>query len=391
MANNSQASKISSLLADMISIPSVNPGEGPYQSFHLEKRMAEYVQQFFENKRYPYNISYKEILTDRPNVVVTTSQDPEKKTLLLETHLDTVNVEDMSIEPFKPTIENGKIYGRGSCDAKAQLVAMMTGIEMAIEKTNGDLPINVMFAATCDEEHLHRGVDDLVRQKINADGAIVGEPTELNLVAATKGSIRFQICTTGRSAHSSKPNEGLNAVYIMADVIRILSSIVTPQVEKQRHPLCGFATVSATTIKGGDQVNIIPDQCIIDVDRRLLPGEMWEEAYNDIKNTVLEYIDSEWHDFIEFKYPYLIDPSLETNENSEIAKVGLQVLSNKGLGEQIIGVPFGTDASKISKLNIPTLVFGPGSINQAHTKNEYVNLDEVLKASEVFRDIILEY
>lgn len=391
MDNEALKTKVSSLLADMVSIPSVNPGEESSQSIHLEKKMADYVKQFFECATYPYEIICEEVLPGRPNVIVKTGKNSQKKTLLLESHLDTVDVKDMTIAPFTPVIKNGRMYGRGACDAKAQLAAMITGLDMAVQKTNGHLPINVVFAATCDEEHLHRGVDELIRQRFSADGAVVGEPTEMKLVAATKGSIRFQVCTSGRSAHSSKPHDGVNAIYIMAEIIHVISNVVTGRVEGRKHPLCGLASVAVTIVDGGSQVNIIPDHCTIDVDRRLLPGETWEDAYQEIKELILEHIEPKWHDFIEFKHPYLIDPSLETDVNSELVQVFRQVLSAKGTDDQVFGVPFGTDASKIAKLNIPTIVFGPGSINQAHTKDEYIEVNEVLQAAEIYRDLILQF
>ncbi|MGN7300354.1 M20 family metallopeptidase [Ferdinandcohnia sp. SAFN-114] len=309
---------ITTLLSEMVSIPSVNPGEGTVDNIRGEERMASYLFNYFKHHSYSFNVKKEEILTDRPNIYIETSNDPNKKTLLFETHTDTVSVDHMSISPFEPFIKDGKFYGRGSCDAKGQLVAMISGIEMALEENDGVLPINVKLAATVDEEHLHRGVDRLVELGIKADGAVAGEPTELKIVSATKGSIRFKIRTTGKSAHTANPQDGINAIYIMSDVIQVIQKKIVPLLQNRNHPLCGNATTSVTIIGGGSQVNIVPDECVIDVDRRLLPGEQWEEAYQEIQDMIMDNLDQDLHSAIIFDYPYLIDPSLETSQASSI-------------------------------------------------------------------------
>ncbi|MFT9848829.1 M20 family metallopeptidase [Aneurinibacillus sp. REN35] len=379
------------LLSDMVSIPSINPGDGPLQDLHGEQSMADYLCQYFRNHPFTLDVAQEEILPNRPNVYIKTGRDPMKKTLLLETHTDTVRVDEMTIAPFTACVKDGKLYGRGSCDAKGQLAAMICGLEMALEETNGNLPINVHVAATVDEEHLHRGVDRLVDMKVEADGAVAGEPTELKVVAATKGSIRFKIVTTGESVHSANPQDGINAIYIMSDIIQTIHKHIVPMLRERNHTLCGKATMSVTTIQGGTQVNIVPDRCVIDVDRRLLPGEHWEEAYLEIKQAIMENIDGAFHPYVSIEYPYLIDPSLETDRHSPIVRSMTDTMSKLGEDSDMYGVPFGTDASKIAMRHIPTIVFGPGSISQAHTKDEFIEISEVLKAAEIYKTLILHF
>lgn len=384
--------KAVSLLSQMVSIASVNPGDKvTTDTNYTEQRMAQFLINYFQQQTCHYDVTSEEILPGRPNVYIKTGHSSTKRTLLLETHLDTVDVQEMTIDPFAPVLKEGKLFGRGSCDAKGQLTAMILGLEMAIEQTNGHLPINVILAATVDEEHLHRGVDRMVANKTAADGAVAGEPTELKLVTATKGSIRFKIITTGKSAHTASPEEGVNAIYLMADVIQAINKNLIPQLITRTHPLCGNATAAVTVIKGGQQVNIVPDNCVIDVDRRLLPGEDWEMAFIEIKNTVLNYVDANLHGNIQFEHPYLIDPSLETDLKSSLVWALGDLLSQRGEESQAVGVPFGTDASKIALLGIPTVVFGPGSIKQAHTKDEYIKIEEIIKAAEIYRDLMLHF
>lgn len=384
--------KAVTILSQMVSIPSINPGDKlTEEAIYCEKAMADFLVNYFQQQPYKCVITTQEILPRRSNVYIQTSNSPDKKTLLLETHLDTVDVQKMTIDPFTPILKEGKLYGRGSCDAKGQLTAMLLGLEMAIKETDSNLPSNVYLAATVDEEHLHRGVDHLVDNKLIADGAVAGEPTELKLVAATKGSIRFKITTKGKPVHTSSPDEGVNAIYIMADVIQAINQNLVPKLATKIHPLCGKGTIAVTVIRGGQQVNIVPDNCAIDVDRRLLPGESWEAAYQEIKNEVLNYLDAGLHSYVKFEDPYLIDPSLETNLNSAIVQALSHLLGKKGEQNNVIGVPFGTDASKIALLGIPTVVFGPGSIKQAHTADEYIKIEEIIKAAELYKDLILHF
>jgi acetylornithine deacetylase/succinyl-diaminopimelate desuccinylase family protein len=379
------------LLSDMVAIPSVNPGETLPGKIHLEGKMASYLYAYYNEQPFPYQIRLEEVLPGRPNVIVNTGEDPKKRTLLLETHMDTVDTGNMIIEPFEPVFRDGKLFGRGACDAKGQLTAMMLGLEMAIEEAGDNLPINVILAATVDEEHLHRGVDEIISVPLDVDGAIVGEPTEMRLVIATKGSIRFQIRTTGIPVHSSSPREGVNAIYIMSDVIQFFSKILVPYLDAKQHPLCGYSAVSVTLINGGHQVNIIPDHCVIDVDRRLLPGEDWEDAYSEIKEMLMRNVDPKWHERIEIGSPYLIDPSLETNVDASITRAMSAKLDECGLLGEPIGAPFGTDASKIALKGIPSVVFGPGSIKQAHTKDEYIEIADIIRAAEVYKKVILSF
>lgn len=379
------------LLSDMIAIPSVNPGETDPGEIHAELGMARYLRDYFERQPYPDSIFFEEVLPNRPNVVVQVGKNAEKPTLLLETHTDTVGVDMMTIEPFVPELRGNRLYGRGATDAKGQLTAMIVGLEMAWEQSGGQLPTNVVLAATADEEHLHRGIDRLIEQKWKADGAIVGEPSELRVIVATKGSIRFQIRTTGVPAHSSSPRDGKNAIYLMAKVIRIIEEKIAPMIEQRTDPLCGYAAASVTLISGGRQVNIIPESCVIDVDRRLLPGEHWENAYNEIKETVFDHLSPEEQTRVRFEYPYLIDPALADGPNAVMSRALSGELQKLGLDGTPVGASFGTDASKIALADIPVVVFGPGSIRQAHTKDEYIDVEELLKAAEVYRNVILHF
>ena len=196
-----------------------------------ERRVVDYVAAYFENHEYNLHVSRVPVLPDRENLFIHTGVDEDKETTLLQTHADTVEGKDMDFSPFRPFLEGDRVYGRGSCDAKGQLVSMIIGLEMALARTKGDLPVNVCLALALavDEEHLHRGVDQLVEAGFRAKGAVVGEPTDLRLACALKGSLRFRVETKGISAHTSVPHRGKNAIYLMRKLIAAIEEKIIPQ------------------------------------------------------------------------------------------------------------------------------------------------------------------
>lgn len=378
------------LLDLLVSTPSINPGEKrPYKTPYGEKEVGKKLLSYLQTKFPNLSCWKEEVLPDRFNIYAHYVRGKDYPTILLETHLDTVDVKEMVIEPFTLIETEGKWYGRGSCDAKGQITAMLIGLKKALVEGNGQLPVNIVFAAVVDEEHRHRGVDDLVKGSINADLAIVGEPTELQFGAFHKGSIRFELSTTGKSVHSSTPWKGDNAIEKMSDVIQILKHDIRKMVENITHPLCGKSSVSVTLIQGGEQVNIIPNKCSIHIDRRLNPQEQWQEALNTIKETVKLRVSSAiWNDLI-WHDPYLIDPPLSNNLSSKGLQALKRVMEKINSNYDFVGLQYGCDASKIAEHHIPTVVFGPGSIDQAHTNDEWIDIDELLYAIDIYSKVFL--
>jgi acetylornithine deacetylase/succinyl-diaminopimelate desuccinylase-like protein len=250
-------------------------------------------------------------------------------------------------------------------------------------------PCEVWLAAVVDEEFSFRGVVRLC-EGLAADAAIVAEPTELRLVIASKGVLRWQIRVEGRSAHSSKPHLGINAINHMARVLLALEEDHHHFAAKV-HPLLGPATCNVGRIHGGVQVNFVPDQCVIEIDRRLLPGEAAQPVlahYQTLLDT-LQREDPTFRGVME--PPMLVDEALETPAESAVVQLTATLLSERGLEARPCGVPFGSDASKLSRQGVPSIVFGPGSIDHAHASVEYVELADVRTAAEIYRDFILRF
>lgn len=234
MENYDITQKYINLLKEMVAIPSVNPADqSSYdEKIYGEKKLADFIYKYFENHKHEFIIERHNVLPERDNIVLFTGKNTNKEAILLETHMDTVDVANMKYAAFSPFLQGGKLYGRGACDAKGQIVSMIAGLEMALDATGGNLPINVCLALVVDEEHLHRGVDNLVGLGIKTSCAIVGEPTDLLVASASKGSIRFKIIAKGVSAHTSTPDEGKNAIYLMSKIARIIEEKIQPKVKK---------------------------------------------------------------------------------------------------------------------------------------------------------------
>jgi acetylornithine deacetylase/succinyl-diaminopimelate desuccinylase-like protein len=217
------------------------------------------------------------------------------------------------------------------------------------------------------------------------DAAIVAEPTRLGIVVAHKGVVRWRCHTTGRAAHSSRPDAGDNAIYRMARVVAALEQYHRQVLANSTiHPLCGGPTLSVGTIAGGISVNTIPDHCTIEIDRRLIPGEQPTDAYRQTIDYLSEVIgDPQSLSHIEHETPLIQSPGLSEAASGELAeRVSRAVRDVTGHAERV-GVPFGTDAAAIARAGVPAVVFGPGSIEQAHTADEWVALEEVEQAAEI--------
>ena len=368
-------------LRELIQINSVNPA---YESGAPEAGIASYIRRFFTDRG--IKVCEQIVFPERPNVLARVpGRDPSRR-VVLEAHMDTAGITGMDRPAFEARIGNGRVYGRGACDTKAGLAAMMHAV--ARVAAGPQPPCEVLFAATADEEHSYRGVVKLC-EGLQADAAVVSEPTSLRLVRATKGCVRFRVHVRGKAAHSSKPHLGVNAVSHMARLIVALEEDAQ-QLDRTVHPLLGPATFNIGIIRGGTQVNIVPDSCTIEIDRRLLPGEEPESVW-DHYGRLVEACRDTLPGLDATLEPTIRDLPLETAGTARVVQVAAQVLADLGLDAEPAGVPYGSDASKLARAGIPSVVFGPGSIDQAHAATEFVSCDEVRQALEFYSRFLVAY
>ena len=253
--------------------------------------MTRFLLELFQ--REGWDCAVDEVAEGRANVLARIPGPPDAPCILLDAHQDTVPVSGMTIDPFQPRVADGRIYGRGACDVKGGMAAMIAAVQRLHRQRPGDHPTMVL-ACTCDEEYGQLGARRLAEGWSNGncrllptppDLALVAEPTELQVVVAHRGTVRWRIATDGVAAHSSDPARGVNAIYRMAGVITALEDYAKhlPQSTPPHH-LCGPATLSVGRIQGGTSVNIVPDHCQVEIDRRLLPGESPWDAMADVES-----------------------------------------------------------------------------------------------------------
>jgi acetylornithine deacetylase/succinyl-diaminopimelate desuccinylase-like protein len=306
----------------------------------------------------------------RPNLIATFPGRNPTRSLMLEAHSDTVGGEGW----FTPVVRDGKLYGRGACDTKGAMAAMLGGLETVLAE-QGRPPVTVHFVSTCNEELGATGAHHLVAQGFRADCAIVGEPTELALVYAHKGALRLRLGTQGVAAHSSAPERGVNAIYKMIRVVQALENVVIPKLAGVRDALLGNPTLSVGTIRGGSQVNVVPAACEIDVDRRLVPGEQRDQVVSAILSALPEDVS---HQVTEYYPPLGQDP-----QSPLVRRVA------RAMGEtRLATAAWASNAGVFAAAGIPSVLFGPGSIQQAHTRDEFVELAQVDAASRVYAELI---
>jgi acetylornithine deacetylase len=367
-------------LSELVRINSVNSA---YDGGPGEAALAEWIEGFFA--RHHIATTRQEVFPGRSNVLARLAGRRRDRCLVLEAHMDTVSVAGMTIAPFEPIIQDGRLQGRGACDTKAGLAAMMHAL---VDVHEGDTPppCDILLAAVVDEEHSFRGVLRLC-DDLQADAAVVAEPTQLRAVIASKGVLRWKVRVRGKAAHSSKPQLGVNAIRHMAHVVLALESHYEALAQRS-HPLLGPATCTISTIRGGVQINFVPDHCVIELDRRLLPGEDPDAVLEDCQ-AVLDALPD--IDAIVERPPLLVDAALDTPAETAIAQACSATLGGLGLDPDPCGVPFGSDASKFSRTGVPAIIFGPGSIDRAHAADEYVEIDQVITALDFYRRLVLSF
>ncbi len=372
--------QIQHLLQDLVRIPSVSPHGDPGTGHENtgEARIAEYVAEFL--RKLALDVELREVAPGRPNVIGKFTSRGAKRSLAFAPHTDTVSVAGMTINPFAAEIRDGKLYGRGASDTKGSLAAMLAALANVVrqkEFREGDL--DVYFCALMGEESDDYGAKALVESGFKVDFAVVGEPTNGRIVYTHKGAISCKVITRGRSVHGSMPEQGVNAIGKMAEVVQYLLGDYTRALAETVDPVLGAPTVNVGTIRGGTQSNIVPDYCEIEVDRRTVPGEVQEEILTPLRNRFRQF-------------PIITEvlsdcPPLRMDPHSPFVQELAEATADAK--NALVGAPWFCDAGILAQHGIPAVAFGPGSIVQAHTADEFVECQEVLRAAQVLERFLL--
>jgi len=367
------------LLRKLVQIPSRNPpGE--------EQELAQYVTAWLKEKGVDATL-VPEPYAHRPQVVATIRGDEGRPTLVLNGHLDVVplgEVERWSVDPFGGEVKAGRLYGRGSCDMKGGLTAMMLAAK-AITESGHRSRGNLLLHFAVGEETSEPGTKTLLLDKgYTGDWGIVLEPTNLKVVTAEKGLLWIDVEIQGKPAHASTPELGINPIEKAADFITRLRAY-REKIRETQHPLLGGAVCSVTMIEAGIKENVVPGSCKVTLDRRLLPGEDLDEVEAEIQ-TILSQIkqqDETFEGTISRRGEGF--DAAEIPVDSYIAQVVKEAVKKvTGTILQPSGAAYGTDARNfINDAQIPTVVFGPGDPAAAHTYDESIAISQVVACSKI--------
>ena len=359
-------------LAELIALPSVNPAFLPAGDPRAgEHRVADFLAA--TAARGGLDVEFHEVTPNRRNLIARfTPSGRVKKRVVLAPHTDTVGDLGMSDRLFQPEIRNGRLYGRGACDTKGSVASMLMAVLSLALQGRRPATTEIIFAGLIDEENSQLGSRALVRSRFKADLAIVGEPTQLQVVTAHKGDLWLKVTTRGKSAHGAKPHLGKNAIHSMAQIINLIETDYATTLKKQSHPLLGQATVNVGSIRGGTQPNIVPDWCEISIDRRTLPGETSASVLRGLGKFLVKHgLKATINDS-----KGAPAPSLETNPRLPLVQA---LLASVGQNSTV-GVDYFCDAAILAAGGIPSVVFGPGDIAQAHTATEWISVRQLDQA-----------
>ena len=366
------------LLCELIALPSVNPAfAAPDDPEGGERQVAEFLAA--TAARAGLDVELRDALPGRPNLVARLSPSAKpRRQIVLGPHLDTVGGPGEHL--FSPKTRNGRIYGRGACDTKGCVASMLTALMNLARSGRRPQETELVFAGFIDEEHGQRGSRAFAADGVKADLAIIGEPTRLKVVTAHKGDVWMELETRGKAAHGACPDLGRNAVHEMARIVDLLQTRYASLLRKRRHPLLGRPTVNVGTIRGGTQPNIVPDTCRISIDRRTLPGESEATVRKEIGTLLRRHRLAARLTTIRAG----VCPALETSPDLPMVRAFMQAAGQR----KPLGVDYFCDAAVLAAAGMPSVVFGPGDIAQAHTADEWISRRELSEATGLLVDFL---
>ena len=379
-----------SIASDLVKIPSYTFLE------NQEREVADYIYALFKEEG--IEVSLAQVAPGRPNVVAKLKGRGGGPSLMFLGHTDTVPLYDME-DGLSGIIEDGQLRGRGACDMKGQVAAMIAAM-IAIKKAGIPLKGDLYFAGVIDEEHTGLGVDYLVKNGPIADATIVGEATNLKVARGQKGLEWIEIIVAGKKVHASSKDEGINAIEMAARLVEKIYKDLAPRLEKRVHKVLGPPTINVGTIQGGDQPSTVPGECIIRLDRRCVPGETIAQVYEEL-NLLVEELHEEDPRFqaqVKDMFDGTLTPHLPfyLEEDEPIIQAAKNVLSNSQ-GEEVeedwLTVMYAwTDAGILANYtSSKCIIFGPGDLTTAHSPLESIQGIELLRGAYLYGEIAIEY
>ena len=362
---SARPSTVEELTQALVRIPSVNPDGDPGTDLTGEAACADYVAAFLRDCG--ADVIVEDVLPGRPNVIGGFVSGENKPKILFGPHLDTVGVGGMVIDPFGGEIKDGRVWGRGASDTKGPMAAMLWAIK-SLGRELATLLVDVYFVGFMSEESSQHGSRHFGAHHRDFDFALVGEPTSMKVVHKHKGCLWADVTTSGTAAHGATPHLGVNAIVKMAGIVNALQtefpSLLTNRGGEDE--ILGSSTINLGMIQGGTRSNIVADSCTLRVDIRVTP-QLHEQggAVTVLRDFILD-----------------LDPTARVEVASEAMPLNTpgenkyvqQLLAS---GSSLTGAPWFCDAAYLAAEGIPSIAIGPGSIAQAHTKDEWISIQDL--------------
>lgn len=380
--------EITGIIKDLIAIESHKNNE------YMETRAAQYIRDFLTKEGIDSELDW--VKPNRPNVYGYLGERTKEPELMFNGHIDTIPGFHMDYPAFEPFIEENVVYGRGACDMKGGIAGYMAAFAAA-KRAGLTIKKPIMFAGVIGEEDCSGGTERLIKQKFRPKYAVIGEPTNLQLCTAHKGFEWMQVTMIGRSCHGSSPKDGKNAIYAAAYFCELVQRELEPLIESRPDPLLGPGSVCVGVIGGGNDPNIVPDRCFVQLDRRWLPTETLESICGEVIG-LAEKTAAKYQCNYEFRQLKELRASM-VNLPYSLPACDELVQTTLRLAQQVRGEPQQptvwkrgwTDAGLLSNYaQTKCVVIGPGGVSQAHANNEYCSLDEICQAAEIYYKLIGE-
>ncbi len=366
------------LARDLVAIDSVNPSLVPGAAGEGEIASAIAAHM----RRIGLDVVMQEAAPGRPNVIGILEGRAPGRSLMLCGHVDTVGVDGMDA-PFAPEIRDDRLYGRGSQDMKGGVAAMIDAARVAIDR--GFARGRLIVAAVVDEEYASIGADALVKDW-TADGAVVTEPTDLQVAIGHKGFAWIDIVTHGRAAHGSRPRDGRDAIMRMGRVLQRLEALDRKLQSGTPHPILGTGSLHASIVSGGRELSSYPDVCRLQMERRTVGEESGEAALDEV-SAILEALAREDPEFEARARLTFTRPPYELSPDHPLPCLLVDAATGLGARSAKVGMSFWTDAAVLGSAGIPSVLFGPGGAG-LHSREEYVTTTDVVTCRDALSRLI---
>lgn len=335
----------------------------------------------------PFACEVQDVAPGRSNLLAKFFGRPGPE-LVLCGHLDTVAADpsQWSGDPFVMRREGGRVYGRGVCDMKGAISAMLAAaMEFCGEKRQPAGTLTLLFVA--DEECGTMGARRYVAGGGRPDAVVIGEPTEMNVCIACRGVTRYHVDVVGKSGHASRPDEAINPLPVAGKFMQLVCAR-NDRLKSIRHPILPPPTIAPTMVVGGEQPNSIPGHCRVTVDRRTLPHENRAsvlEEFGELKGVMPEA------EMVGEPQVFIDVPAGQGMPDSTLGARCRAILQGMGVDAAIRDFPAGSDQFAFSEGGIDSLLLGPGNIAQAHTADEYIELSQLDLARRFYLNLMKEY